>query len=79
MHEIIVTNAHFSMTGNSIELEREQRSRGGTFRDVYLSLCSCIVTSHLERAYRPSGYMLRILSGFYRNLPLSDVTFHENV
>lgn len=23
--------------------------------------------------------MLQILSGFYRNLPLSDVTFHENV
>lgn len=36
------------------------------------------MTSHLSRAYRLSGYMLRILSGFYRNLPLSDVTFHEN-
>lgn len=51
---------HFWMTGNSIELGHEQRSRGGTLRR--LSPRSCIMTSpHLDRAYRSLRYMPRIL------------------
>lgn len=78
MREIIVTKRAFLDDRQFYRI----RARAKIERRYFSRRLSISMQLHCDvasRAYRPSGYMLQILSGFYRNLPLSDVTFHENV
>lgn len=84
-HKIYMQNNHDKIASTFLDDKQLYRIRARAKIErryfAFISAhCSCIVTSHrTNRAYRLSGYMPQILSGFYRNLPLSDVTFHENV